>query len=291
MVLFSVVNMSFLSITDPKKRDAMVRDYTESIKVIQNRNMNNRLQNTIDERLLNKMFAPVVKASEKVSSSLAKEIAPIKEELEYINEPESNRPPTNEITEGEENVLASYYLKRDRPGKDNVYGIYENDDGKLQMGNKHIFIDNDSIGVDDTVYKGTEGLWTLVTDSKPKAKLYDENDRTNYKKLLKQTGVIFDPHKTGGRQRPRTTSKWIRTIKPLVEDTDFFKGSGISNQVSFLPGNIKGMTEKLNLLLAEFTAGNKTTRNEIVSLLDELLRRKVITKREYQNSNSFLAPK
>ena len=280
--------MSFLSITDPKKRDAMVRDYTESIKVIQNRNMNDRLQNTIDERVLNKMFAPVVKASELVTSSLTKEIAPIKKELEYINEAESNRP-TNENNEGEENVLASYYLKRDRLGKDTVYGIFENDEGKLQMGTKHIFIDNDSIGVDDTLYKGTEGLWTLITDSKPKSKLYDENDLTNYKKLLKQTGVIFDPHITGGRQRPRTSTKWTRTIKPLMEESDFFKGSGISNQVSFLPGNIKGMTDKFKLLLAEFMAGNKTTRNEIVSLLDQLLQRGVITKTEYQKTNSFIS--
>ena len=76
-----------------------------------------------------------------------------------------------------------------------------------------------------------------------------------------------------------------------MKDTDFFsgEGSGISNQVSFLPGDIGGLAKKFKLLLAEFMAGNKTTRNELVSILDELLRRGKITKNEYTNSNSFLA--
>ena len=159
------------------------------------------------------------------------------------------------------------------------------------MGTKRIYIEDDNISVDNTLYKGTEGLWSLVADSKPRSSLYNENDLANYKKLLKQTGVIFDPNIGGSRSRPRTTTKWKRTIEPLMKDTDFFsgEGSGISNQVSFLPGDIKGLAKKFKLLLAEFMAGNKTTRNELVSILDELLRRGKITKSEYTNSNSFLA--
>ena len=64
--------MSFLSISDPKRRDALVREYANSINVIQQRNINQRLQNTITEKELNKMFSPVVKASESVSSTLIK---------------------------------------------------------------------------------------------------------------------------------------------------------------------------------------------------------------------------
>ena len=50
------------------------------------------------------------------------------------------------------------------------------------------------------------------------------------------------------------------------------------------------MKEKLNLLLAEFAAGNKTsTRNEIVPILDELLRRNKLSKIEYKDINSYLS--
>ena len=39
------------------------------------------------------------------------------------------------------------------------------------------------------------------------------------------------------------------------------EGSGVKNGI-FLPGDLKGLTSKLNLLLAEFRAGNTSTRND-----------------------------
>ena len=64
-------------------------------------------------------------------------------------------------------------------------------------------------------------------------------------------------------------------------------GNGV---VQFLPGDIKGLETKLNYLLGEYRAGNRSsyTRNEIVSILDELLRRKRISRKEYQDINTFL---
>ena len=64
-------------------------------------------------------------------------------------------------------------------------------------------------------------------------------------------------------------------------------GDGV---VQFLPGDIKGLETKLNYLLGEYRAGNRSpcTRNEIVSILDELLRRKRISRKEYRDINTFL---
>ena len=60
--------------------------------------------------------------------------------------------------------------------------------------------------------------------------------------------------------------------------------------IRFLPGDIKGLNIKLNLLLAEFAAGNRSsTRNQIVGILDELKRRKRISRKDYTDINSFLA--
>ena len=73
--------MFFLSIADPKRRDSLVREYANSIKTIQQRNINERLQNTISEKELSKMFSPVVKANESVSSTITKELTPLKREL------------------------------------------------------------------------------------------------------------------------------------------------------------------------------------------------------------------
>ena len=46
-----------------------------------------------------------------------------------------------------------------------------------------------------------------------------------------------------------------------------WKGEG----VVYLPGDINGLAKKLQLLPAEFFAGNTTVRNELVHVLDALL--------------------
>ena len=56
----------------------------------------------------------------------------------------------------------------------------------------------------------------------------------------------------------------------------------------YLPGDIKGLTDKLHLLSAEFFAGNITVRNELVHVLDALLRLKQLTRREYTDISNCL---
>ena len=51
--------------------------------------------------------------------------------------------------------------------------------------------------------------------------------------------------------------------------------------VVYLPGDINGLGKKLRLLAAEFFAGNTTARNELVHVLDALLRLKQLTRKEY----------
>ena len=71
------------------------------------------------------------------------------------------------------------------------------------------------------------------------------------------------------------------------DEHDSKSGEGI---VQFLPGDIKGLPMKLNLLLAEVAAGNRSsTRNEIVYILDELLRREMLSRKQYFDINSYLA--
>ena len=61
-------------------------------------------------------------------------------------------------------------------------------------------------------------------------------------------------------------------------DKDEKEGTGIH----FLPGNINGLINQLHLLLAEFRAGNKAaTKNQIVAILDQLLKQNYLTQDEY----------
>ena len=54
----------------------------------------------------------------------------------------------------------------------------------------------------------------------------------------------------------------------------------------YLPGDISGLTKKLHLLGAELFAGNTTIRNELVHVLDSLLR---LTRKEYTYISARLA--
>ena len=329
VIIIIISSMSFLSIPDPKRRDALVREYATSLETIRQRNRHNRLQTTSDKRELAKIFSPVVKASEAVSTTVSKEINPLKRDMQLLTDsikentreqkrvktetyPDQKRIKTeaaggeDEQGQQQSNNIAYYYLKTKTTGKDNVYGIFTNSDGKLQMGNKNVFIQDNNIIVGDVTYEGTEGLWSLVMDTKPKPSLYTNRDVDHYKELLQHTNVAFEPNTTSSKRRPRSSTKWKQTIEPLIlEDKDFFEekkesqkhhdGKGIcghqleKKQLDFLPGDVPGLQSKMKLLLAEFLAGNKTTRNELVRVLDELKRRGKISKKDYTQTNALLA--
>ena len=57
----------------------------------------------------------------------------------------------------------------------------------------------------------------------------------------------------------------------------------------YLPGDISGLTKKLHLLAAEFFAGNTTVRNELVHVLDALLRLQQMTRKEYADITARFA--
>ena len=68
------------------------------------------------------------------------------------------------------------------------------------------------------------------------------------------------------------------------------KNNDDGDGIQFLPDDIKGLETKLNYFLGEYRAGNRSslTRNQIVSILDELLRRKRISRKECREINTFL---
>ena len=78
--------MSFIDITDPKRRDAIVADYLATVKRIQRRNLNDRAEELARKDENESLFNPIVKSTEKSTVALAKEIIPMRTELRNINE-------------------------------------------------------------------------------------------------------------------------------------------------------------------------------------------------------------
>ena len=82
---------------------------------------------------------------------------------------------------------------------------------------------------------------------------------------------IIESKKTGG------------LLKPAHCNPDF------KFTIQFLPGDISGLQTKLTYLLAEYQAGNTfATRNQIVAIADELLRRRQLSQEQYNNISSII---
>ena len=186
----------------------------------------------------------------------------------------------------------------------------------LSTGDKPIKIKGDNIIIDDKEYTGTDGLWELIISNNPQEGTITEEDYLKYVKLLKQTNAIYqnnDPN----TNKPKSSKsyKWKNLIKPIwedikkrkadkdeeedeEEDEDEYKDilyidddpqPGTSGKgLKILPSDPNALIERFNLLFSSKKAGHTGVRNEIISILDELKRQRVINIKEYKKLNSLI---
>ena len=269
--------MAFIDIQDPVKREEIVQDYIKNIREIREKKESQKLHGMTERKNMEKVFQPVVQATEKSASQITNEIKNLKEKPK-------NKPISSAL---------NYYLNDlDKSKVDPYYGIYEKD-GVYMMGNKVITADEyDNIRVDNTSFKGSKGLWRLIMMKKPE--IYEDEDLRDYKELIEITNVLEFPHKINSSDRPTKTAKYkfltenfgVEEEKESEEESDEeYKGDEEKKDgtgIHFLPGDISGLINQLHLLLAEFRAGNKSaTKNQIVAILDQLLKRNYLTQDEY----------
>ena len=95
---------------------------------------------------------------------------------------------------------------------------------------------------------------------------------------------ILSPDTSGIPPSPIHTRSYGKDKKAKDREPSY-KGYG----VVYLPGDINGRTKKLHLLAAEFFTGNTAVRNELVHVLDALLRLKQLTRKEYDYITARLA--
>ena len=285
------VRMSFLNITDPKKRDAIVKEYLATISRIKHRNLQERAHDFANHEMLEESLEPVIRSSAKSTEAITNELIPIKEGITALNaklqsptvkEESDSEPETSTKSEEEEEKPKMYQKllqKLSETNQDEYFSISVNEEKEHMMGDKVIELSGNDIIVDDVTYTGTPGLWTLILFKKPEN--YTEEDMEEYKKLVKQTNVMTNPHNLRANSRPKLTYKWQHIFKEMEEE-----GQGIE----FLPSDITSLQTKLSYLLGEYRAGNTSaTRNEIVAIADNLLKRKHITKAEYRKINNYIS--
>ena len=72
--------MAFIDIQDPVKREQTVQDYIKNLKEIRQRKESQKVRGITEQRNIEKVFQPVVQATEKSASQITSEIKNLKEQ-------------------------------------------------------------------------------------------------------------------------------------------------------------------------------------------------------------------
>ena len=283
--------MPFFKIQDPNRRDEIVREMNERRKRIYKDSSDSQMSNS-----------QMTNTSDNNMSSC---ITPFEEVDERIpNE-------RNESTKGESvgrsladslrssmNVgeVAKHYLKMytsntisNKNQMDKSFGV-KLKEGEFFIGREQIMINNNDIIIGDKLFRETTGLWELITKLEPDATLYNDEDYKNYRQILIDINAVGSDSNPNKPKASRG-EKYRKIIKPLWKEIVFRRRGKKGNGVIILPSYPNALIERFTLSMAAGHAGNKGSRNEAVSICDELLRQHVIDKDEYKSMIAYIDAK
>ena len=306
--------MSFIKIKDPRKREALIKDFIETRKRIKDNFIAKKVGETEYQSGLSKLFKPITEtqkttakeiteAQKATAEKITSELLPIKEGVEglplklfkevfpSLGFKESDITKLGPLAV---NALIEAFTKE---GVDRNYGVYAKNK-KLFMGNKEIIIKDNDITLEGEVYKGTPGLWELITSKNPTN--YTDEDKDIYRQLLLRSNTIYRGHKPNSNYPKSNRSlKWSNIISPLWEEIktqreyeakteeeieDEYEGEGLT----ILPSDPNALIDRCDLLFTSQQAGHTGVRNEIISILDELKRQGVINMSTYKKLNHLI---
>ena len=193
-------------------------------------------------------------------------------------------------------AVASHYLKiytsntiSNKNRMDKTFGV-QLKDGEFFIGKDQIMINNDDIIIGDKLFRGTIGLWELITKIELDATIYNDEDYKNYREILIDTNAIGSDSNPNKPKASRG-EKYRKIIKPLWNEVVFKRRGKKGYGVIILPSDPNALIERFALSVAAGHAGNKGSRNEAVSICDELLRQHVIDKDECKSMIGYIDAK
>ena len=271
-----------------------MKEINERRKKIYQASKNENIYDANLQTDLTKLYKPLIESNEKILNKIAdkelKKIADFSMDTKV-----SNKSNDKELTEDNLGDISSSFLKRyNTRFVNDVRRNFE----ISKIGNKMVFgklevnVDGNDIVVGGEKYKGTNGLWELMTESNAPDEWSSVNDEDlqNYSKIIFNTGAIYS-ESNPNKPKASRSEKYRKIIKPLWEkfksDTKVKKGYG----VIILPSDPNALIERFTLSVAAWYAGNKGPRNEAVSICDELLRQSRINKEEYKSMIAYIDAK
>ena len=313
--------MSFIKVKDPRKREELIRDFIETRKRIKDNFIAKKVGEAEYQTGLTKLFKPVTETQKATTEKITQELLPIKEGIEKL--PGAIKEAGQSLSEGfpalgmtEEELIkigpiARKYIQSNLGRATTKAGLYSEDDN-LKIGYRPVKIENDDIIIDDTPFKGTVGLWKLITSKDiPDKTEYSAEDLASYITIMHITKATYDKN----NKRVGGNDKMNKLIKPLVKALEKGGGEGLIDKIEehfgyeeeeydeeeyeepatkgtglpkILPSDPNALINRFDLLFSSKKAGHTGVRNEIVSILDELKRQGVLKTNEYKKLNSLI---
>ena len=294
--------MSFLKFNDPAKRDAIVKEFFELKKNIRDNFHSERIGEQQLQTDLSKFYRPITETQKATARKITEGLKPIREGIEKL--PEAMQPigeatgeeeEEDEEEEEEELVGEIAYEFLNKPYRDTTFGMRK-EKGHHYIGNKHGIVDGNDIIIrkNGERFKGTSGLWELITSKTPKG--YTERDYDDYKDLMIMTNAL---HRNNDEDNPHPkgsgSNKWINLLSPIwfrkkggvyrfPETKEGYEGEG----VVVIPSDPNALLERFDLLFASQEAGHTGVGNELVSICDELKTQGVLGTKAYKKLNSII---
>ena len=157
--------MSFLKISDPAKRDLMVKEYLDLKKNIRDNLLSEKTGEQDLQTDLSKFFKPITETQKATAREITEELKPIKAGIEnlpqaitfpaYPSIQAFEKPLKGEDTQYIGEVAEKYLRKFATKGEaDTTYGLYDRK-GNFHIGDKPVVIIDNNIVVEDEEYEGT----------------------------------------------------------------------------------------------------------------------------------------
>ena len=287
--------MSFLKISDPAKRDAIIKEYLELKENIRDNLLSERTGELELQTDLSKFYRPITETQKATAREITEGLKPIREGIEKL--PQAMQPigeATGEAPEEEEEELIGEiaYEFLNKPYHDTTFGIRK-EKCHHYIGDKHVIVRDNDILVRGERFRGTPGLWELITSNKPQN--YYEEDRMNYEDLMIMTNAL---HRNNDEDNPYPKGNKGYKWNNILSDIWFKKKSRIifskkkegyeGEGVVVIPSDPNTLLKRLDLLLASQEAGHTGVGNELVSICDELKRQGVLGTKAYEKLNSII---
>ena len=220
--------MSFLKISDPVKRDLIVKEYLELKKNIRDNFLSERTGEQQLQIDLSKFFKPITEMQKATTREITEGLKPIKEGIENL--PQAMQPPEEEMRRIGE--LAYKYLNEGEIPlilRDKTFGIYKRK-GLYYIGSKQATIVDNDIIIDNENFEGTPGLWELLISKQPGKGSFTGKDFDNYGKLMIETNALHRNHDPNSPYpRASDSQKWMGLLRHIWYEKGEYEGKVYSN--------------------------------------------------------------